>query len=336
MASRVRPATQPSMGATARGGAGYAPERRTLARRERLDMPAPFRVVPFVVALALGAAPAAAEEVSVLRCGTGVHAGEDHGLVGLPSGGVFCPLFADPKAVRSFATYLRGKFPAGTAPRHVGAVGVGDGLALVRVGGPRSGEGVQLGIEAAVFSQFDLDANSADILNADYVVGIPVTFRIRSFSARARVYHQSSHLGDELLLRADTPIRRQNLSFESTELIVSQEVGPLRAYAGGEWLFNRSPSALDALVAHGGLELRLGPVRGARAVIAGDVKSSEQQDWKPAVSVRAGVEIAWWRHADHPPRLVSVVVEYYEGPSPYGQFFLESTQYVGGGVQFQL
>lgn len=299
-------------------------------------MSAPFRVVPLAAVLALAAPPAAAEEWFVLRCGTGVHEGEQNGFVALPSGGVFCPLFADPKAVRSFATYLRGKFPTDTATRDVGAVGVGDGIALFRWGGPVTGEGLQLGLEAAVFSQFDLGAPSDDILNADYVVGLPLTFRIGSFSARARVYHQSSHLGDELLLRADPPIARQNLSFESLELIASEELGPLRLYAGGEYLFRRSPSTLDEVLAHAGVELRAGPDRGARLVAAADVKSSEQQDWKPAVSVRAGVEIAWWRHEDHPPRLTSVVLEFYDGPSPYGQFFLESTRYFGGGFQFQL
>jgi hypothetical protein len=249
---------------------------------------------------------------------------------------VFCPLFADPKAIRTFATFLRGKFPAGTDTQNVAAVGVGDGIALVRFNGPRPGEGLQLGLEAAVFSQFALDAPSDDILNADYVVGAPITYRYRSFSARARVYHQSSHLGDELLLRPETTIRRENLSFESAELILSQDLGPLRVYAGGEHLFNRRPSTLDELLGHAGAELRVGPARGARLVAAVDLKGSEEHDWDPALSARLGLEIAWWRHADHPPRLASVVAEYYEGPSPYGQFFLESTRYYGMGVQFQL
>jgi Protein of unknown function (DUF1207) len=301
-------------------------------------MPASLRALAASVALAsaLLAPVTRAEERFVLRCGTGVHGGEEKGIVGLPSGGVFCPLFADPKAVRTFATYVRGKFPTGTASRHVGAVGVGDGIALVRFNGPRPGEGLQLGVEAAVFSQFALDAPSDDILNADYIASVPLTFRIRSFSARARVYHQSSHLGDELLLRPDTTVKRENLSFEAAELILSQDLGALRVYAGGEYLFHRSPATLDDLLAHAGAELRLGPSRGARLVTAVDVKSTEQQDWKPGVSARLGLEIAWWRHPDHPPRLGAVIAEFYDGPSPYGQFFLESTRYFGAGFQVQL
>jgi hypothetical protein len=296
-------------------------------------MPA-LRCVTLAVALAAASA-AVADEPFVLRCGTGVHAAEASGVVALPSGGVFCPLFADPKAVRSFAAFLYGKFPTSTESRNVAAVGVGDSLGLVRFGGPRPGEGLQLDLEAAVFSQFDLDAPSDDLVNADYIVGFPLTYRVRVFSIRARVYHQSSHLGDEFLIRAGPPFTRENLSFESAEAILSLELGALRVYGGGEYLFNRSPDALDPTVAHGGAELRLGPTRGARFVAAVDMKSSEQQDWEPAWSARAGIEIAWWR-GDHPPRLVSVVVEYYDGPSPYGQFFLDSTRYTGFGFQFQL
>jgi hypothetical protein len=297
-----------------------------------------LRAVRLWAALAIALSPAASRPADpwILRCGTGVHGGEASGVVVFPSGGVFCPLFADPKAVRSFASFLSGEFPTSEERGNIAAVGVGDGVAIVRANGPRPGEGLQLGIEAAVFTQFDLDSSSADLLNADYVVGLPVTWRIRSFSARLRPYHQSSHLGDELLLRPGSTIQRENLSFEAVELILSQDLGALRVYAGGEHLFNRHPSTLDELLAHAGAELRLGPLRGARLVAAVDVKSSEQQDWKPGVSAKLGAELAWWRHDDHPPRLSSVVAEYYEGPSPYGQFFLESTRYFGAGVQFQL
>jgi uncharacterized protein DUF1207 len=290
--------------------------------------------------LALPLTPAVAdgaeEQVHVLSCGTGVHAGEAHGVVGVPQGDVFCPLVADPKAVRTFASFLRGEFPTSAEPISVASVGIGDALPLVRIGGPRAGEGLQLGIEAAVFAQFDLDAISDDLLNADYVVGVPLTYRHGGFSARARFYHQSSHLGDELLLRPGTEIRRENLSFESIELLLSQDVGRLRVYAGGEYLVNRRPETLDQVVVHGGAELRAGATRGARAVAAVDVKSTEQQEWTPAWSLRAGLEIAWWRLPDHPPRLFSFLAEYYDGPSPYGQFFVESIRYVGAGFHLQL
>jgi len=83
-------------------------------------------------------------------------------------------------------------------------------------------------------------------------VGIPVTVRWAGFSSRLRVYHQSSHLGDEFLLSSE--IERKNLSFEAVDLLLSQEIGPLRAYGGGEILFNREPETLESTLAHAGLE----------------------------------------------------------------------------------
>jgi hypothetical protein len=295
-----------------------------------------IRHLAAALALAAGARTASAEESFLLRCGTGVHAGEGVGFVLFPQGGVFCPLVADPKQVRSFASYLRGEFPRVTGAKNVGSVGVGDGVRFFRYGWREPGEGIQLGLDAAVFTQFDLGTPSADLMNADYIVGLPLTFRVASFSGRVRVYHQSSHLGDELVAHAKTEITNQELSFEAVEMILSQELWPLRIYAGGDYLFHRSPSALDAYVAHAGAELRVGPARGPRFVAALDVKASQQRDWKAAYSVRSGIEIAYWHDPAHPPRVWAIVGEYYEGPSPYGQFFLDETRFYGFGFHFQL
>ncbi len=48
--------------------------------------------------------------------------------------------------------------------------------------------------------QFDLSAPSSDLINTDYVVGVPLSWRSGGWSTRVRLYHQSSHLGDEFLL----------------------------------------------------------------------------------------------------------------------------------------
>lgn len=105
-----------------------------------------------------------------------------------------------------------------------------------RWAGKRVGDGVQLSLSATVFAQFDLGATSYDLLNSDFVIGLPITIRHGAFSMRLRPYHQSSHLGDEYLLREPSNRHdRVNLSFESMEGIVSIDAGPVRVY-GGEWV----------------------------------------------------------------------------------------------------
>ena len=291
-------------------------------------------LITFMIAVFLFTQSVEAQAIVASRCTTGVHEAEALGTVSFPHDQMFCPLLADPKEPRSFLSYLRGKFrtlddPSGE-DTHIGAVGLGDSFGLVRWGGPKQGEGVQLDVVGSVFAQFDLGAPSTDLINADYIVGLPLTIRRNGFSARIKIY-QSSHLGDEFLLR-DQEIQRGNLSFEAVELLLSQEMGPLRAYAGGEELFRREPDALAAQLVHGGLELRTGRAGTLQFVAAVDLKATNQHDWSPATSVRTGLEVASSAEAGRPARLVSLLLELYQGPSPYGQFFQDDIKYIGIGL----
>jgi hypothetical protein len=289
----------------------------------------------------LAAAPLAAQNSYPSRCGGGIPSGEQPGYIPLPRGNVFCRLVADPKSIGSFTSYLT-ESADGQPTINIASVGIGDAFTLGRWNGEHFGDGVQLSLAAAVFAQFDLGAESYDLLNADYVVGLPITMRRNWFSTRLRVYHQSSHLGDEYLLREPSNRRnRENLSFEAVEWILSVDARALRLYGGGEYLFRRSPSDLESYVAHGGVELRpdarvipLGSLGGFRFVAATDLKASQEQDWKPSVSARAGLEYDRAAGGDSAGRRWGFFVEYYTGPSPYGQFFREDIRLIGVGLHF--
>jgi hypothetical protein len=292
-----------------------------------------------VIAFALLAPDTGAQTFDAPRCGAGVHESEALGMVSFPQDQIFCPILADPKEARSFVSLLRGTFrslddPGGEGTT-IASVGLGDNFGLVRWGGPAPGEGLQLDVVGGIFAQFDLGAPSNDLINADYIIGLPLTFRRSGFSTRVRVYHQSSHLGDEYLLR-NQKIDRENLSFEAVEILASQELGPLRLYAGGEQIFRREPETLPSKLFHGGTELRTGRAGPVQLVGGIDVKTTDLHDWSPAVSARIGLEMARHRPGGHPPRLITLMLEVYQGPSPYGQFFQDDISYVGVGLHFGL
>ncbi len=253
-----------------------------------------------------------------------------------PAGDVFQPLMADVKQPQFFVGFRRlrtfGQTPDPEFDTFtMAAVAYGGGFGLYRRLGRRPGEGLQVGLDGALFAQFDMDAPSDDLLNADYTVGIPITYRERGFSARLRVYHQSSHLGDEFLLhyRPD----RINLSYEGIQLTLSGENGPWRLYGGGEWLLTRDPHDLHRGSLQTGLEFRSADplLWGGRPVAAMDVKSYGENRWTPSYSVRAGLEFG---PADPARRHLRLMAEGYRGFAPYGQFYQEKVEYLGVAVTF--
>lgn len=300
----------------------------------------PIRSAVAVIGLSLLSVSSAAQTTNAPRCGAGVRESEALGIVFFPQDQIFCPIIADPKEARSFVSVLRGTFrslddPSGKGTT-IGSVGLGDSVGLVRWGGPAPGEGAQLDVVASIFAQFDLSPPSgSDLINADYIIGLPFTWRRRGFSTRLRIYHQSSHLGDEFLLRSED-VERQNLSFESVEFLASQEWGPLRAYAGGERIFRREPDHLPSKLFHGGAELRRGRDGRVQVVSGLDVKTTDLYDWSPAISGRVGLEAIRRGAGGHPARLVTLMIEVYHGPSPYGQFFQDDISYLGLGLHLGL
>jgi Protein of unknown function (DUF1207) len=210
-----------------------------------------------IIVLLLNAIPVSATEIN-MPCSTIEQCSQiekvssnsqDEELTPLPATQLFKPLLADPKEPRFFVSALN--VNSAIQNTTVGAVGFGESFGIVRhSSNPK--KGWQLGISAAVFAQFDLESDSSDLMNADYVIGVPWTWRQNDWSGRVRIYHQSSHLGDEFLLRAQP--ERVNLSFESLEVLVAHDFGELRAYGGGEYLFHREPSDLAEGLVHIGLD----------------------------------------------------------------------------------
>ena len=259
-----------------------------------------------------------------------------------PGDDVFRPLMADPKQPQFFATYqsVQRREPTSTVTGvgksvNVGSVGFGENFGFYS---KRHGcNGWQVGLLAGVFSQFNLDAPSSDLINADYIVGIPLSWRHGAWSTRVRLYHQSSHVGDEFLLE-NPGFNRVNLSFEEVEAIVSYEHRWIRMYAGGGYLIHREPAHLDRNRVQWGMELR-GPAVDSpffgqvmpglqlTPVLGADFKTFEELRWIINSSVIGGFE--WSRPGAK--RRFRFLVNYYRGFYPYGQFFSEKVESIGFG-----
>jgi hypothetical protein len=249
----------------------------------------------------------------------------------LPKTQLFAPLIADPRWPHFSAVYQR--FLDDPQLGNTVAVSLGETLSLVRIDRPPAGAW-ELGLQTGVFSIFDLDAPSSDLVNADYLVGVPVTYRIGDFSAMARVFHQSSHLGDEFLLR--NRVDRLNLSYEAVDLRLSMDLTAwLRLYAGGGYIFHHDPSELSPWSTQLGAEIKSPrSFFGVLRPIAGlDVQHRQQNGWNTDLSLRAGIQL---ENVLLNERRIQLMLEYFDGYSPNGQFFRDKIQYIGLGLHLYL
>lgn len=247
----------------------------------------------------------------------------------LPRGTLFAPFHADPRWPHFSGSYRH--FTKGLDLSSVFAANFGETFAIYRDKSFFGGEW-EFDIQAGVFSIFDLTKSSLDLVNADYRVGGLATYRKEGFSAFARFYHQSSHLGDEFLL--DNPgVTRIDLSYEELDFKLSYDVYAwLRIYGGAGVIIHRSPPDLGRGTTQWGVELvsartffggRLRPVAYA------DFQCNERTNWGVGQSMMAGVR---FENALIGDRQIQLLAEYYEGPSPDGQFYLQRATWYGIGI----
>jgi hypothetical protein len=243
---------------------------------------------------------------------------------------LFEPLIADPRWPHFSLAYHY--YIEDEELKNVGSTTFGETLPLYRDSAPFGGQW-QIGIQAAVFTIFDLDAESMDLINADYWVGIPVSYRNKSFSSLFRLFHQSSHLGDEFLLRNRAD--RVNLSYEAIDFRASYDFSDsFRFYGGGGFILRKEPEDLKRWSIQYGLEWKsprtyMGGVM--KPVLGADFKNQQETEWHSDVSLRFGIEIEskkmlWNR--------LHLMLEYFNGNSPHGQFYERSIEYLGLGSHF--
>ncbi|MCC7409154.1 MAG: DUF1207 domain-containing protein [Phycisphaeraceae bacterium] len=246
-----------------------------------------------------------------------------------PTEKLYQPMLADPRWPHFSASY--NYYTQAPHGQSVGAVSFGETFAFWHNDAPFGGRWSPI-IQAGVFAIFDLNSPSLDLVNADYFVALGSSHRWDDFSVLLRAYHQSSHIGDEFLIR--NGVTRVNLTYEVLDAKLSYDLtDQWRVYGGGGWLFDQEPEDLKAWLTQLGVEYR-GPAIFfdglGRPVAAVDVQMAEEHDWEPGVSVRTGLQIESPRSS----RKVLLLLEYYHGHSPNGQFYPAIVEYLGFGVHF--
>ncbi len=150
---------------------------------------------------------------------------------------IFQPFIADPRQV----TYSAGwRFNDQVLNRNVIDISFGDTFPIYQWWDVWPGHGtMRIDLEGGLWAVFAPLKETAPLINSDYYVGLVVTYALGPWSFRGRVYHISSHIGDEYLIMHQE-FCRKNPSAESVDIFASYYITEdIRLYAGPGYVLHQ-------------------------------------------------------------------------------------------------
>lgn len=250
---------------------------------------------------------------------------------------LFEPLLADPREPYNYAAFRFGDKVIGDK---VAAVAIGDDFPLFRWRDVFRWHGdLQIGIQGGIWAVFNFsngpfrNDETCELINTDYFLGIPLTYAYDRWAFRARLYHISSHLGDELMANDPSYVdKRKNPSFEAIELISSYQLNAhLRLYGGpGIILHSDQSFPMKTFYAKYGMEAKMFGQKlyyhqlYGTPFLAVELENWQIHDWNVDLFVKLGYEFSKLQAVG---RSLGFYASYHYGYSYEGQFFLERTQY---------
>jgi hypothetical protein len=153
---------------------------------------------------------------------------------------LFRPFIADP---RQLTFSLGWRFNDAPIAKNVAPISYWDQFPVYKFCnvGPFGGQ-LEFALEGCLWAVFDPITYSSPLVNADYYVGLPITYAFCRWSFRLRLYHVSSHIGDEYLLN-HPDFDRRNPSIEVLDFFVSNYLtDEIRLYGGIGWLVQQDTS----------------------------------------------------------------------------------------------
>jgi Protein of unknown function (DUF1207) len=238
-------------------------------------------------------------------------------------GRAFAPLLADPREAQVRLGFLQDEDGDSFFE-----LGMGGDLGLLR-GRFSETEIFTATVRGLIIARFEVGSDSFDMQNADFIGGLALGYRCQNNSAELLIYHQSSHLGDEVL--DDGRRARIDYGRETLRLLGSHQFDSLRIYGGPSLHIQAQPEELQGKVTlQFGAEYDLPPAWGPWYA-ALDLQCKEENDWVTNFAVQLGLKLGDPAIVVRQQRLF---LEYFHGYSNMGQYFDERSSHLMIGLSF--
>ncbi len=253
---------------------------------------------------------------------------------------LFQPLIGSPRVISYTLGYRSGDEVIGNKCVDIS---LGDDFPIYRWLDVLGGGDLQIGIEAGIWSVFNMDphpdlAGGTELVNTDFYGGIPITYARNKWSFRLRGYHMSSHLGDEFLVNHPGFVR-VNPSIEAIDFFVSyQAKEAIRLYVGPGAIVHSDPSfPWKPMYIEYGTEVRFLGTKFVKQRLYGTLyltlhfRNMQELEWNFDGTYRGGYEFSKLQGIG---RKFRFYVEYHHGYSYEGQFSKMRDHYMQYNISY--
>ncbi|MHB1286537.1 MAG: DUF1207 domain-containing protein [Leptospirales bacterium] len=265
--------------------------------------------------------------------GGGANDPSERTIIFFPTEDPFTPLLADPRQPTSNISFFT--FSDKGYGQFNGTFGADLGIVRIESSNQRVQRSIQVGVMGASFSSFALLDSSASLIDADYVIGLPITFRVDRFSARIFFYHESSHTGYNFdKFSGSSPA--SNFGQEILQITPSWDVNRhLRLYGGFSYRvvgLSYYPTFGDSLILQSGLEVygNQWKLMSSRPYAAFNLESAGITGYTTSEDFQVGVLF----HRPGSYFQIRTAFDLFNGYSPMGDFPFDKETYGSFGVYF--
>jgi hypothetical protein len=197
----------------------------------------------------------------------------------------------------------------------------------------------EIGLEFASFTQFEFFYNSVGThkrqhFNTDFIIGLPVIWKFDKIFLRFKIFHRSTHLGDDYIFRNNlTDHEVEPITYEQMDISLFYEKKNTVYYVGlGSIL--RSNVSRKVFVAYAGFfnSVNIGQSNGFRFVYGVNIKTEAETDFKPGINSGIGIEFGG-KKKNYP---IKLMMEYYNGFMPFSAFEQNDVQMLGLSIFMKL
>ena len=178
-------------------------------------------------------------------------------------------------------------------------------------------------------ARFDVFSESFDLQNTDFIGGLALGNQIGSYSWEFFAYHQSSHLGDEILERG----QRQRIDYgrETLRILGSYQWNKCRFYGGPSFTLHANPKAIQyKWILQTGAQVNFS-LWDWPAYAALDLQSRQEHDWSVNSNAQVGIGLGGRQKKMNRQW---VFIEFFHGYSNMGQFYDELETFGLIGVSY--